>query len=508
LENKRKKPKKENVVSFIPNGEYYYQKALQALNREQFDKAHKYLKRAAELSPDDPLILMQFAIVEMELENYDLALELLQSAHSLDPNETEIIFFLAEVNAHLGLILDARKYATKYTEMDVNGVYAEEAMEIIDFTEQDDWPLFEEESMDSDALYIQEKARKMMEQGNFEKAVEVLEKLIEENPEFWAAYNNLALAYFYIGEVDQAKALLHQVLEENTGNLHALCNLTVVHYYEKDEQELNYFLSMLSKIQPYLIEHRYKLGATFALVGRYEDAYKWLRSLQKKGYEGDPGFYFWLSHSAYFSGHEEVARQTWKLLTQIDPDKEGLEPWSGQKDGDSQTGMEHNREFIVEKLENAYRSERMFGLFLLGKTSHKQEILSHPEWIRVESYTSLEKWLLAYSLGHAFDSKNEGERSFLRAMQATEAIYDKYKPVTIAGSSLFQMWFVLMERAIEKDYAFKNPNALAAAADYMFQSSRGQGITKKIVAETYSITSATLTKYVNELIRFLPLFDA
>ena len=137
------------------------------------------------------------------------------------------------------------------------------------------------------------------------KAIEVLENLIEENPDFWAAFNNLALAYFYIGEVDQAKALLHQVLEENTGNLHALCNLAVVHYYEKNEQELSYLLNLLGKIQPYMLEHRYKLGATFALVGQYEDAYKWLRSLQKRGYEGDPGFYFWLSHSAYFSGHEK-----------------------------------------------------------------------------------------------------------------------------------------------------------------------------------------------------------
>ena len=70
------------------------------------------------------------------------------------------------------------------------------------------------------------------------KLVEVLEKLIVENPDFWAAYNNLALAYFYIGEEDQAKALLHQVLDENRGNLHALCNLAVIHYYEKNEKEL------------------------------------------------------------------------------------------------------------------------------------------------------------------------------------------------------------------------------------------------------------------------------
>ena len=507
MEKNHIKQANHNIVSFVPTGEYYYQKAVKALNREQFDKANKYLRRAAELSPDDPLILMQYAIVEMEEEKYSHALELLHSAHSLDPNETEVIFFLAEVNAHLGFLADARKFAKKYVELDVSGVYAEEAMEIIDFSEQDDWPLFESNDIGSEILTIQEKARRMMEEGNFEKAIEVLETLVEDNPDFWAAYNNLALAYFYIGEVDQSKALLYQVLENNTGNLHALCNLAVVHYYEKNEQELNYLIKLLSKIQPYMIEHRYKLGATFALVGHYVDAYKWLRSLQKRGYEGDPGFYFWLSHSAYFSGHEQVARQTWKLLIQLAPDKEGLEPWAGQKEGISLNGMEHNRDFIVEKLENAYRSERMFGLFLLGKTAHKQEILAHPEWVNVETYSTMEKWLLAHSLGHEFETTDSDERSFMRAVDATEALYEKNHPVTIDESSLYQMWFVLMERAIDKGYVFKNPKALAAAADFMYQSSRSQGITKKALSEQYKITTPTITKYINELMQFLPLFD-
>ena len=49
------------------------------------------------------------------------------------------------------------------------GVYAEEAMEIIDFSEQEDWPLFEDDDIGSEILVIQEKARRMMEQGNFEQ---------------------------------------------------------------------------------------------------------------------------------------------------------------------------------------------------------------------------------------------------------------------------------------------------------------------------------------------------
>ena len=44
-----------------------------------------------------------------------------------------------------------------------------------------------------------------MESGDFKEAIELLESIITDYPEFWAAYNNLALAYFYIGETEQSK---------------------------------------------------------------------------------------------------------------------------------------------------------------------------------------------------------------------------------------------------------------------------------------------------------------
>ena len=55
------------------------------------------------------------------------------------------------------------------------------------------------------------------------------------------------------------------MLQENRGNIHALCNLAVIYYYEKNQEELEEITEFLAKINPYFIEHRYKLGATFAL---------------------------------------------------------------------------------------------------------------------------------------------------------------------------------------------------------------------------------------------------
>ncbi|WP_330217501.1 tetratricopeptide repeat protein [Planococcus halocryophilus] len=148
----------------------------------------------------------------------------------------------------MGLFWDARNYAKQYLVHETQGKYAAEAMSIVDFAEQEDWQVFGEDgdTQESEHHYHQEKARRMMEQGDFKSAIELLEKLIEEKPDFWSACNNLALAYFYIGEAEMAKALLHDILRRNTGNLHALCNLAVFHYYEKNA-ELDDILELLKK---------------------------------------------------------------------------------------------------------------------------------------------------------------------------------------------------------------------------------------------------------------------
>lgn len=505
LENKSQKPIKPNIVSFLPTGDFYYEKALKCLERGDVHKAIKYLKRANELSPADAMILLQYAVVELELGNTERARTLLLEADSIQARHPEIVLFLAETSASLGYLEDAIHYAQLYLEIDEEGDFYDEALEIISFSQSilDEMPADLDEPAPALAIE-QEKARALMESGNHEEAIELFENIIADNPDYWAAYNNLALAYFYQGEGEQARALLHEVLIGNYGNLHALCNLTVIAYYEKEKEELEQLLAVLLKLHPYNFEHRFKLGATLALVGEYEDAYKWLKSIYSKGYIGDSGFYFWLAHSAYFVGQDKFAEDVWNQLLEMDPSKAGFEPWSSIALEDSM--ILNDRDFIIGKLGHEYGSERLFGLYLLSKTPHKQEIISHPKIVDVDSYTNVEKVFLAYALGQGLP-EDEALEPILRAIEVAEIIYKDVEPLEIEDTFIFQMWFMLCERAMSKGYAFKNTNALAAATEYMYKSSRMK-ITKKSVADYYGVTSQTLTKYINELMPFLPMFDA
>lgn len=489
------------MISFIPDGEFYYKKAIQAMQREQFSLAHKYLKRATELSPEDPLILMQYGVLVMEEGRFQEAQEILQQAYMIDDATAEIVFYLAEVHAHLNLLIEAKAYAEKYLRMDSNGPFKDDAEEIIDFVEQNE-PFFEGE--DSEVFLLQEQARGLMEAGEFKKAIALLEAIVTDYPEYWAAYNNLALAYFYVGKAKDAHEILQDVLTANKGNLHALCNLAVFYYYEKKEEDLEALLELLTKIKPYLVEHRYKLGATFALVGKHEEAFPLFRQLQKSGYEGDAGFYFWLAHSAYFTGHETIAKKAYASLLEIDATKDGYEPWRDLEQDIQRDSVEQDRTFLLSKIQNVYRSERMLGFFLLGKSAHKQEILAHPAYIKVETLTTEEKLFLTSSIREELFIETVFEKPFLHALETTERLYEAYCPLNHEATHLFQMWFTICEEAMKASYPFLNPTALAAAADYMFQSARYDHTTKTAIAKKYGVSTPTLTKYVNELISFLP----
>lgn len=502
LENNE--PKIKKIISFVPTGDYYYEKAMAALEKEQIEKAYKYLKRAQQLSPDDTRILTQYGILEIEAQNYEHAYELIHTAHSLEPSDAEITFLLADVSGCLGLMRDAKKYAERYLDQEPDGVYALDAYEILEFVEFEQNLTDEIDEVDAEKIITQEKARRLMANRQFEEAIELLEQLIERYPDAWAAYNNLALAYFYLEEVEQAYALLHQVLRENHGNLHALCNLTVFAYYEKKDKELAKLTEMLEKIQPYDWENRYKLGATLALIGAYESAYKWLRSMHKRGFEGDAGFYYWLAQAAYFSQHEDVAQAAWQSLLALDPSKKGLEPWHIQEEASTHSEGYNERDYLLEKLNSTYSADHLLALFLLKTSPHRQEIIAHPKLLEVEDMSSVEKLFLGYALNYPFEAKDVTDKRILRFIEVAELIALYVHTPRSATLAALQLWFSIGEIALKEQYDFKNPRALAAAIDYMLQSALGKDITKKACAQRYELSPATLTKYIDQLLAFVP----
>ncbi|MCU9612925.1 tetratricopeptide repeat protein [Caldibacillus lycopersici] len=323
-----------NVLTFYPNGEFYFTKGVKAFQRNDFLLAKKYLNRALQLEPSEPVIACQLAITLSELEEYDESNQILYKIiKELDQGMYECHYFLANNYAYMGKYKDAIHSAKLYLDRAPDGDFANdtlELLEVISFEDDDlEDDLFPQEPLldEEELIEKQDHARQLLAEGNFTEAILLLQTIMEGYPEFWPAYNNLALAYYYNGAKEKAKSIVQDVLEKNPGNLHAMCNLTVFSYYEG--LNIQSFVTTLEKVHPISIDHRYKLGVTFALIGEYEQGYKWLKTLLGLSNTLDASFYYWFAYAAYYVNKEALAEKVWKKLVQMHPEKEGQEPWKG-----------------------------------------------------------------------------------------------------------------------------------------------------------------------------------
>lgn len=485
--------KRGTIVPFTLTSEYYFSKGLKFYQKREYHKAKKYLERARLLEPNEPMIAFQLAIVCTEAgefqESNQIFLGILEESGG---KMTECHYFLANNYAHLGLFKEAYQHATAYLEYDEDGVFAEDAEDLLDLLRLEDGEI-EEELYEHDELILrQEQARELLETGQFEEAVESLQSIVKDFPEYWSAHNNLALANFYLGRGKKADDILNEVLEKNPGNLHALCNKLVFAYYSQDYPTVRYYRDMLVKVKPMLVEQKFKLGATLALISEYETAYSLLKQLQKQGIEGEGPFFYWLSHSAYFSGKEQEARKYWEKVLQYDPEKAGLEPWN--KEGSSLEGIEEEISDIYKKIQSEYKEERLFGLFLASLSEKKDEILStyHAESKLEEQYLKLLR-----------KNSGTGHSTIEGAHEAAEYLYDFHHPIDSVESGVFLMCFSLIVE-MEKDHvSVKNGKAYAAAVEYLWRKLHNEKYSQNYIAKQYNLSLSTMRKYVKIVNKYL-----
>ncbi|WP_299092341.1 tetratricopeptide repeat protein [uncultured Metabacillus sp.] len=475
-----KQQQKAQVVPFLQDGQYYYHKGLKAYREQNLQKASKYLQKAIELDPKDSVKLSQLATIYTDMGKYSQSNELLSYIlDEVDKDMNECHYFMANNYAHLGLFQEAYKCATEYANKEPFGEFTienEDLIELLTMEDDDDDDPFLKDP--DDLILKQDAAKSLLESSQFEEAILLLEEIVAEYPEFWSAHNNLSLAYFYIGEVDKAKEYLQTVLRSNPGNLHAYCNLLVFYYYERQDDKVEELANMLSSVHPLLYEHRYKLGATFALVGYYPLAYKWLRSLYKQGFEGDDTFYYWLSYAAYFTGHITFAEQMWERVLKENKSKAGSEPWNQQRDPSEQ------------RMKSLTLEERLYAVFLAVQTNNEDQILG---------------------LKTANVPQSQLEKEFIEmALSKDYNAYDKIASIYHIANVLFvheedDEFFLFVFRTLVK--AFKNGTSMknhlgwAAALHYIWKDQQDEPISQTAVAELYGVSVSTIGKYVKQVRR-------
>ena len=219
-----------------------------------------------------------------------------------------------------------------------------------------------------------------------------------------------------------------------------------------------------------------------------------LKKLYKHGFDGDSPFYYWLSHSAYFTGNETFAKNIWKKVMELNPDKEGSEPWNKENAGSN--GFEDLAGSIFQKLDSDYVEERLFALFLTTVSSKKEEIITSKRLFQNQKFTPLEKEYISLI--------RSGKPSMTAdAQEVAELFYETFQPIGTIESGLYLMWFSVFVEVSKDSLQLKNKRAWAGAVEYIWHKLRSEKVSQQEVADRYGISSATIGKYVKIVNNYL-----
>lgn len=314
--------KKQKVIPLKIDATFFFERAVRSLDRFHYDKALKYFKRAVEYEPDNAVNHCNLAGVYAELGNFEESNEILwKILERLDPSMTECYYYLANNYANMDDFESAEQAILRYLETDADGIYLDEAEEIIDLLAYElDRPVAVRFVKCREGMYEHDDARRLLEEGRFVEAARVLEKIVRKHPDFLAARNNLALGYYYLGQFDKALETVNEVLGIDEGNLHALCNLAIFYQHLGESDKLAALMAELAKIYPFHPEYLFKLATTMGILGDHEAAYRlFSRLLKTGGEEQDASFFHYLAVAAFNTGRYGEATKRWRQAEKADP---------------------------------------------------------------------------------------------------------------------------------------------------------------------------------------------
>lgn len=302
-----------NILPFVPDGDFYFSKGVEAFQKKKFDYSLKWLKKAVDTQPDNPLYNCQMAIVYTEVGSYHAANQLLNNVLQKS-NYVDCYYLLANNYAHLGLLSDANKYAQLYLEKEPDGDFSEEAYTLLDLIDfemeefEDDWLLEEED----DLLKYQETVFYYMENNEWDKAMPIIEEMLLLFPDFLVVKHDYAQALFYTGNEEKAIQLEEKILGEVEHSFQSNINLAVFYYESKQIDKYEKVISKLLNVYPIHADQQIKLAAVLAKTGNYQAAYERFKTINRRFARGHLSYFKWYSLAAFHVGEKKAAIELWE----------------------------------------------------------------------------------------------------------------------------------------------------------------------------------------------------
>ncbi|OZU88762.1 hypothetical protein CIL03_10780 [Virgibacillus indicus] len=301
-----------NVIPFIPEGDFYFTKGIEAFQKRKFDISIKWMKKAIEAKPNEALYQCQMSIIYTEIGAYHAANQLLTKVLQSD-DYVDCYYLLANNYAHLGLLHDAKKYALSYLDKEPDGDFTEEAESLLDLididdNDEDDWDLEDEDEL----LIYQETVFHHMENMEWDQALPLIEEMLTLFPEHKLAKHDYTHALFFSGNKSEAVEAELDILKENPNSLYSHTNLALFYYELGQKREYKESIQALLNVYPIHEQQKLKIAVTLSRTAYFEEAYKRFRTLNKAIVKTHPSYFRWYSIAAFHMGEKDKAATIWE----------------------------------------------------------------------------------------------------------------------------------------------------------------------------------------------------
>ncbi|NLC44750.1 MAG: tetratricopeptide repeat protein [Clostridiales bacterium] len=311
----------KKVVPFEQDGSFFHRKAKKYIESNNYINALSYYRRAIEKDPDNQEYALDLAEVFSEMSYFHESNLILFSVMQKSPERTDCHFAIACNFLGLQEYTKAENSLDKYMEMDEYGYYAEEAQNLLDVLQSQEfyYEFISDADPDRDkALAIATKGKDLLDQGDYKRAVRELEKAIRKDPELIFARNNLALAYFCVGKIDQAIEVSQSIIDEEAQNIHANCNIALFLYEKGKDEEANPHLDTVLGLNTEDVEDLHKIAVTLCEMNQHEKVNSLLKKLlQYKPY--DKKILHYMAISCYNLKKFKTALKYWDKIERIHP---------------------------------------------------------------------------------------------------------------------------------------------------------------------------------------------
>ncbi|MDR9852004.1 tetratricopeptide repeat protein [Paenibacillus sp. VCA1] len=548
------------VIPIHMDANFFFERAVRSLDRLHYEKALKYFRKAVEYEPENPVNHCNVAGILSEMGDFEGSNAVLSDIlEHVDASMTECYFYMANNYANMEQFEEAERALLQYLEQDPAGQFLEEAEEMMELFQYElGRPVKPARIRSREGVVEHEEARALMEEGKFAQAAEVLEGIVQEQPDFLAARNNLALAYYYMGLFRKAKATIFEVLEQEQGNIHGLCNLAIFYQHEGNTASLNPLLETLSVMVPFHQEHVFKLATTMGILGRHDSAYGHFRRLLKDGeLLGDPSLYHYAAVAAFNSGLYGEARRHWQQAQKLDPasdiprfyldQMEELRPADGQRyelsyhyhlpfEEQLKRWEQNESELCEEVKSNPLIRSSFFWALRYGDHGTKLQVIRALGWIadaevretltaflkEPDESPELKKEALQVlaemgpqdtaqailEAGAASEpqvAEIEASYDYDGAGDTLQAVVDQAWRHMDEGTDrekrrhLQNLWFQFLGKLYPDKPLIRHTEGWSAALEYLTAKQRGSSLTYQEVAQRYGVSVSTVSRYAKRI---------